>query len=101
MKSFFAVCGFALILICPAFADQRIFIVGNQPDGYGIDNCLAKGEKCGAHAARTFCKSRAFAEATSYSRVDPEDITGSVPASTGGACKSGNCQEYVAITCKR
>ncbi len=28
-------------------ADSRVFIVANQSDGYGVDECLAKGEKCG------------------------------------------------------
>jgi len=43
-----------------------------------IDQCLARGEKCGAHAARSYCQSREFASATAYRRVDPDEITGSV-----------------------
>src|SRR5260370_22390533 len=38
-----------------ASADSRVFIVANQPDGYGVDQCLARGEKCGAHAALSYC----------------------------------------------
>ena len=83
-----------------ASADSRGFIVENQADGYGVDQCLAKGEKCGAHAALSICQSRDFAQATSYRRVDPEEITGSVPKS-GGSCAHGGCDEYVAITCQR
>jgi hypothetical protein len=83
-----------------ASADSRVFIVENQADGYGVDQCLAKGEKCGAHAALSYCRSRDFAQASSYRRVDPEEITGSVPKSAGGNCKHG-CGEYVAITCQR
>jgi hypothetical protein len=75
-------------------------IVENQADGYGVDQCLARGEKCGAHAALSYCQSRDFAQATSYRRVDPEEITGSVPKS-GGNCSHGGCDEYVAITCQR
>ena len=41
-----------LLAASAAHADSRIFIVANQPDGYGIDQCLAKGENCGAPAAR-------------------------------------------------
>ena len=41
-----------------ASADSRVFIIENQADGYGVDQCLAKGEKCGAHAARSYCQSR-------------------------------------------
>jgi hypothetical protein len=41
-----------------ASADSRVFIIANQADGYGVDQCLAMGEKCGAHAARSYCQSR-------------------------------------------
>src|SRR5229473_3281683 len=30
-----------------AMADSRVFIIANQADGYGVDQCLARGEKCG------------------------------------------------------
>ena len=83
-----------------ASADSRVFIIANQADGYGIDQCLARGEKCGAHAARSYCQSRDFAEASSYRRVDPDEITGSVPK-VGGNCNHAGCNEYVAITCQR
>jgi hypothetical protein len=84
-----------------ASADSRVFIIANQADGYGVDQCLAKGEKCGAHAARSYCQSRDFAQASSYRRVDPEEITGSVPKAAGGSCNRAGCNEYVAITCQR
>jgi hypothetical protein len=94
---------FACALLCAASAasaDSRVFIIANQADGYGVDQCLARGEKCGAHAARSYCQSRDFAEASSYRRVDPDEITGSVPK-TGGTCDHAGCNEYVAITCQR
>ena len=84
-----------------ASADSRVFIIANQADSYGIDQCLARGEKCGAHAARSYCQSRDFAQATSYRRVDPDEITGSVPKTAGGTCTGVGCHEYVAITCQR
>jgi hypothetical protein len=83
-----------------ASADSRVFIIANQSDGYGVDQCLAKGERCGAHAAQSYCQSRDFAEASSYRRVDPDEITGSVPKA-GGNCSHSGCNEYVAITCQR
>jgi len=83
-----------------AWADSRVFIIANQADGYGVDQCLAKGDKCGAHAALSYCRSRDFAQAASYRRVDPDEITGSVPKA-GGNCARGVCDEYVAITCQR
>jgi hypothetical protein len=82
-----------------ASADSRVFIIENQADGYGVDQCLAKGEKCGAHAALSYCRSRDFAQASSYRRVDPDEVTGSVPKSAG--CNHAGCGEYVAITCQR
>ena len=83
-----------------ASADSRVFIVANQADDYGVDQCLAKREKCGAHAARSYCQSRDFAQVTSYRRVEPDEITGSVPT-IGGNCNHAGCNEYVAITCQR
>jgi hypothetical protein len=83
-----------------ASADSRVFIVANQSNGYGVDQCLARGEKCGAYAARSYCQSRDFADASSYRRVDPDEITGSVPRA-GGNCTYAGCSEYVAITCQR
>ena len=90
-----------LAAAAPALADSRVFIIPNQADGYGIDQCLAKGEQCGAHAARSYCQSRDFAQATAYRRVDPDEITGAVPRNGGDGCTRPGCHEYVAITCQR
>ena len=84
-----------------AFADTRVFIVANQADGYGVDQCLAQGDKCGAHAARAYCQQREFVQAVSYRRVDPEEITGSIPKNVTDRCGLAGCDEYVAITCER
>ena len=92
-------CAF-VISITPASAETRVFIVANHADGYGVDQCLAKGEKCGAHAALSYCRSRDFAQASSYRRVDPDEVTGSVPKE-GANCPHGKCDDYVAITCQR
>jgi hypothetical protein len=90
----------SLINVIAASAESRIFIVANQADSYGIDQCLANGERCGAHAARSYCQSRDFAQASSFRRVDPDEITGSVPKD-GPKCSHGACDEFVAITCQR
>ena len=101
MRSISAVLACAFIAAASAAsADSRVFIIANQADGYGVDQCLAKGEQCGAHAARSYCQSRDFAQATSYRRVDPDEITGSVPKA-GENCTHAGCNEYVAITCQR
>jgi len=97
--SAFIACAF-LLAASAASADSRVFIIANQADGYGVDQCLARGEKCGAHAALAYCRSRDFAEASSYRRVDPDEITGSVPKANG-SCNHAGCNEYVAITCQR
>src|ERR1700720_5019215 len=89
-----------LLAASAASADSRVFIVANQSDGYGVDQCLARSEKCGAHAALSYCRSRDFAEASSYRRVDRDEITGSVPKA-GENCNHAGCNEYVAITCQR
>jgi hypothetical protein len=101
MKVIFAALTAAFAVVSSAaLADSRVFIVANQSDGYGIDQCLAKGEKCGAPAALSYCKSREFTQAVAYRRVDPDEVTGSI-SSQAGACKSGKCDEFVAITCRR
>ena len=85
-----------------AIADTRVFIVANQPDGYGIDQCLANGERCGAPAARAYCEAHDFKTASAFRRVDPEEVTGAIPASAGAKCSGRACaSEYVAITCER
>jgi hypothetical protein len=101
MRSFSALLTCCLFFAAStAWADSRVFIIANQPDGYGVDQCLAKGEKCGAHAALSYCQSRNFAQASSYRRVDPDEITGSVPKEHEHCGRSG-CDEYIAITCQR
>jgi hypothetical protein len=101
MRSLSALSAYAFLLAATAAsAESRVFIVANQADGYGVDQCLANGDKCGAPAARSYCQSRDFALASAYRRVDPEEITGSVPK-TAGNCAHAGCDEYVAITCQR
>jgi opacity protein-like surface antigen len=92
-------CAF-LLAASAASADSRVFIVANQSDGYGVDQCLARSEKCGAHAALSYCQSRDFAQASSYRRVGRDEITASVPVA-GESCNHAGCNEYVAITCQR
>jgi hypothetical protein len=101
MKTLFALAVGGLILTASgAGADKRVFIIANPSLGNGIDQCLANGEKCGAQAARTYCQSQAFSEVKAFRRVDPDEVTGAVPASAAN-CSSGSCQEYVAIICER
>jgi hypothetical protein len=94
----------ALVLIGSAGsaqAERRMFIIANNADGYGVDRCLANGEKCGAAVAAAYCKSRQFTQAASYRKVDRDDITGSIPTGGDGACRGGKCDDFVAIVCSR
>ena len=98
MRSVAAWLAFACLYSSPAFAESRIFIVANQPDGYGVDRCLSTGDKCGMPVARAYCQSRDFAQAASFRRIDRDEVTGAIPAET---CSGATCGEYVAITCQR
>jgi hypothetical protein len=89
----------ALTLTAPAIAENRIFIIANNADGYGVDRCLANGEHCGTTVATAYCQSRSFALAKSFRKIDREEITGAVPA--GGSVCSGGCESFVAIECSR
>ena len=90
----------ALLGVTAVQAEKRIFIIANYADGYGVDRCLASGEHCGSAAATAYCKSREFAEAKSFRKVDKEDITGAIPANTS-ECSGGSCDQFVAIECSR
>lgn len=83
-----------------ALADKRIFIVANNPDGYGVDRCLARGEKCGQAMATSFCQTREFKRALSFRKVGRGEITGAVPLDSY-ACAGRRCEEFVAIECWR
>jgi hypothetical protein len=83
-----------------AHAEKRLFIISNNPDGYGIDRCLASGAACGRAMANAYCRSRQFSEALSFHKVDREEITGAVPANASNGC-GGTCNDFVAIECSR
>lgn len=85
-----------LSLATSAQAEQRMFIVANDADGYGVDRCLASG----AAAANAYWKTQDFAEAATYHKADRNDITGAAPSSAAGACRDNRC-EVVAILCTR
>ena len=84
-----------------AGGERRMFIIPNDADGYGLDRCLANGEHCGRAAANSYCQSHQFAQATSFHKVDRDDITGAIPADASGGCKSGRCDNLVAIVCTK
>jgi hypothetical protein len=96
---FFSWLAAALIVATAAQAEKRVFIIAHNPDGYGIDRCLATGATCGKAIAAAYCRAQAFDEALSFGRVDRADITGAVPA--GGTACRGRCADFIAIECRR
>jgi len=93
----------ALVCVCligSAQAERRMFIVANDGGSYGIDRCLASGDKCGAAAANAYCHTQEFTSAMSYRKVDHGDITDAIPAGGSGGCDSNRC-DIVAIVCAR
>ena len=87
-------------LATSANAERRIFIVANDADGYGIDRCLASGERCGAAAANAYCKTQAFAQASTYHKLDRGDVTGASQTSASTDCGDNICN-VIAIVCTR
>ena len=82
-------------------AERRMFIVASDADGYGIDRCLSSGAACGKAAATAYCKTKQFAGAASYHKVDRDEITGAIPAGSTGGCRGSKCADFVAIICTR
>jgi hypothetical protein len=58
---------------------------------------LATGASCGAAVATAYCRSRDYARAESFRKIEREEITGILPATTG----SSDRDEFVAIECLR
>jgi hypothetical protein len=93
----------AALLVClatAAQAERRMFIIANDSDGYGIDRCLASGDKCGTAAANAYCRTHEFASAASFRKVDRDDITGAIPQGGSGGCGGNDC-DVIAIVCTR
>jgi hypothetical protein len=98
MRTVFAVLVIAgAIFSTAAQAEKRVFIIANNSDGYGVDRCLATGARCGAAVATAYCQARDFAQAASFRKIDQDEITGAVPATTGSAGRDA----FVAIECLR
>jgi hypothetical protein len=102
MRSIFALAVASLVFgsVSAAQAEKRVFIIGGDADGYGVNHCLATGGRCGSAAATAFCKGHEFHQAVSFRKVERDDITGTVP-NHGGACRGTSCRDFVAIECAR
>jgi hypothetical protein len=102
MRYVLAGLAFAAALACSASAraERHIFIIANNADAYGVDRCLAGGETCGNAVATAYCKSRDFAQAASFRKIEPDEITGAV-RSSHETCHGSSCDAFVAIECTR
>jgi len=101
MRSLFGALIIAVLLgTSAAQAENRIFIIVNNADEYGIDRCLASGARCGAVAAASYCKSQEFTQAVSFRKVDKDEVTEATPINSG-VCRGGTCEQLVAIECTR
>jgi hypothetical protein len=94
-------CLLSATISLPAAADSRVFVIAAQADGYGIDQCLASGDRCGAPAARAYCQSREFTDASASRALDASEITATTTSLAGGACRGSACGRAIAITCMR
>jgi hypothetical protein len=103
MRRVIAAAAFAAVVFAAATAqaEKRVFIIANNSDGYGVDRCLSSGADCGKTVANSYCKSRDFAEALAFNKVDRDEITGDIPSSGPGSCNGVTCEAFVAITCTR
>jgi len=81
-------------------AEQHMFIISSNADGYGVDRCLSTGAKCGMLVAAAYCHARDYTQAASFRKVDRDDITGAIP-NEQGICPGGKCDDFVAIVCTR
>ena len=58
MRSTYATLAFAAAFLSAnaANAERRMFMIANNPNGYGVDRCLASGATCGAAIAAASCR---------------------------------------------
>jgi hypothetical protein len=97
-----AVVVFALVGACltaaPASAETRTFVIADVADGYGVDQCLASGARCGALVADAYCQARDYRRAASFRKVDATAITGTIAVA---AEMPRPASALVAIECAR
>jgi len=100
MRPLLAAAAFTVLMGVPAQAEKRTFIIANNADDYGVDRCLASGARCGSAVANSYCRSREFMQALSYRRAEKDEVESAMSAEDM-ACRSGGCEEFVAIECAR
>ena len=87
--------GLGLFMALPAHAEQRTYVIANQPGEYGVDQCLSTGSRCGSLIADAFCQSNDYAKARSFRVADSTDVTNAVPVT------AASVHQLIAIECER
>jgi hypothetical protein len=92
----------AFLYLAPSIAraEQHMFLVANDADGYGIDRCLASGEKCGAAAANAYCTNQAFTAAARSQKILPAPVS-QVPAKSSLLSAYVECSSQDVMSCGR
>ena len=99
MRVFALACIATAVLVAPpARAENRIFVIANNADGYGVDRCLASGANCGTALATAYCRAQEFDRALSFRKIERAEISGTVVNAT--TCR-GSCDDFVVIECGR
>jgi hypothetical protein len=90
---FVLACAAIIAGVAPAQSENRIFIIANNADGYGVDRCLATGASCGTAVASAYCRSHEYRDAVSFRKVDRErtsPVPSQRPAVPAGAQAATN-----------
>ena len=104
MRCVAAAAAFAASFLCSsAQAEQRMFIIANDANDYGVDRCLVSNAACGTMVANAYCHSHEYVQALSFRKVERDDIAGAITATVAGgnSCGGDHCGEFVAIECSR
>jgi uncharacterized DUF497 family protein len=86
-----------LLSVPPTQAENRLFVIANNADGYGVDRCLATGASCGTALASAYCRAQDFARAVSFRKMERTELA---MLASAPACR-GSCDDFVAIECGR
>jgi hypothetical protein len=97
-RHFVATLSLLACVALPAKAENRLFVIANNADGYGVDRCLAAGAPCGRAIAAAYCRSREFETATSFRKVEREQVTDLILTALE---RTGKDEALVAIECSR
>jgi hypothetical protein len=90
---------FSFASTLPAAAENKTFVIANVSDGYGVDQCLTTGARCGALLANAYCQAHDFQTAASFRKLGASDVTGAILVADAKAKDSADA--LIAIECSR